>query len=568
LAAANAGVKSKAETTVPVLAQASWVTEQSPAASQVTAVALLLDTTPLAPAVASPSPLKTAGAMVVAIGAPGSMLVGAPAPMTGADIHITYVRYPYHVNGRKVLRDKTNTPRIMPAPAVSSAIRKIKGKTRSRTHTPSVGAEAQRRRDAEGAPAPVTYVMNHVHNQDELKKYEKRMKNMTHVERAEAKADGVFYSEGNLMCCCLNVNPMKKKAYHRYRDCKNARCSHSKTDGSGKRFRKDCEQCSPDKFCAVCSSRKDRCQCPNGHKDSGEEASKEGEENGKSSDEGSSSSSSSSSSLHKELRPAPGEQRTYGSRERSGDLQQPAPPSFLQQPLPPRKLPPPPPPSFKPLHCSSSSSSSSASEKRKTESTGEGDPGKRARADDGGVDDRGDLPVRSSSSRELMAVQGLGGSSTSVAQSEAANSGASKVPSKDPPAPVAPVQLQDRLLRELEQPRTPSASPQPSSSPSPGLASRQPTPAPASRQPLTPSASPQPSPPRDVQPEDLAQQVIDLSLSDDEEAGQVIDLSLSDDEEAGQVIDLSLSDDEEAGQVTAASCRGLALRSSSSASHS
>ena len=49
-------------------------------------------------------------------------------------------------NGRKVLKDKTNTPRIMPAPAVSSAIRKIKGKARSRTHTPSVGAEAQRRR--------------------------------------------------------------------------------------------------------------------------------------------------------------------------------------------------------------------------------------------------------------------------------------------------------------------------------------------------------------------------------------------------------------------------------------
>ena len=31
-------------------------------------------------------------------------------------------------NGRKVLKDKTNTPRIMPAPAVSSAIRKIRGK--------------------------------------------------------------------------------------------------------------------------------------------------------------------------------------------------------------------------------------------------------------------------------------------------------------------------------------------------------------------------------------------------------------------------------------------------------
>ena len=49
------------------------------------------------------------------------------------------------------------------------------------------------------------------------------------------------------------------------------------------------------------------------------------------------------------LRPAPGEQRTSGSRERWGDLQQPAPPSFLQQPLPPRKLPPPPQSNFKPL---------------------------------------------------------------------------------------------------------------------------------------------------------------------------------------------------------------------------
>ena len=98
--------------------------------------------------------------------------------------------------------------------------------------------------------------------------------------------------------------------------------------------------------------------------------------------------------------------------------------------------------------------------------------------------------------------------------------------------------------------RAASPAPRASSSPSPGPASRQPTPAPASPQPRTASASPQPSPPRDVEPEDLAQQVIDLSLSDDEEAGQVIDLSLSDDEEAGHVIDLSLSDDEEAGQVT------------------
>jgi len=113
--------------------------------------------------------------------------------------------------------------------------------------------------------------------------------------------------------------------------------------------------------------------------------------------------------------------------------------------------------------------------------------------------------------------------------------------------------------------RAASPAPRASSSPLPGPASRQPTPAPASRQPRAASpaprasSSPSPgpaslpptlSPPRDVEPEDLAQQVIDLSLSDDEEAGQVIDLSLSDDEEAGQVIDLSLSDDEEAGQVT------------------
>ena len=59
-----------------------------------------------------------------------------PAPLVGAE----------GGNGRKVLKDKTNTPRIMPAPAVSSAIRKIRGKARSRTHTPSEGAEAQRRR--------------------------------------------------------------------------------------------------------------------------------------------------------------------------------------------------------------------------------------------------------------------------------------------------------------------------------------------------------------------------------------------------------------------------------------
>jgi hypothetical protein len=94
-----------------------------------------------------------------------------------------------------------------------------------------------------------------------------------------------------------------------------------------------------------------------------------------------------------------------------------------------------------------------SSDKRKTASTGEGDPaGKRARAGDGGVDDdRGDFPVRISSSREPMSVQGLGGSSTSVAISaEAAGSGASKVPSKDPPATAASAQLQDSELQRWE----------------------------------------------------------------------------------------------------------------------
>ena len=97
-----------------------------------------------------------------------------------------------------------------------------------------------------------------------------------------------------------------------------------------------------------------------------------------------------------------------------------------------------------------------SSDKRKEASTGEGDPaGKRARAGDGGVDDdRGDLPMRISSSREPMSVQGVGGSSTSVAMSaEAAGSGALKVPSKNPPvqpATAASVQLQDRLIRELQ----------------------------------------------------------------------------------------------------------------------
>ncbi len=40
---------------------------------------------------------------------------------------------------RKVLKDKTNTPRIMPAPAECSAPR-IRGKARSRTNAQSVGA--------------------------------------------------------------------------------------------------------------------------------------------------------------------------------------------------------------------------------------------------------------------------------------------------------------------------------------------------------------------------------------------------------------------------------------------
>jgi len=124
---------------------------------------------------------------------------------------------------------------------------------------------------AKGAPAPITYEMD----LNEAKNYEKRMNLMTHVERAEAEANGVFYSakdpkKPDLMCRCLNVKPMKK-GYHRYRDCKNARCSHLKRDGS-KRFRKDCWRCSPVKFCAVCIStvtneplRKDHCRRPNEH---------------------------------------------------------------------------------------------------------------------------------------------------------------------------------------------------------------------------------------------------------------------------------------------------------------
>ena len=127
---------------------------------------------------------------------------------------------------------------------------------------------------AKGAPAPMTYQMD----LNESKNYEKRMNLMTNEERAEAEANGVFYSakdpkKPDLMCSCKNVSPTKK-GYHRYRDCKNARCSHLKRDGN-KRFRKDCWQCSPDKFCAACIStvthkplRKDHCRCrrPNGHK--------------------------------------------------------------------------------------------------------------------------------------------------------------------------------------------------------------------------------------------------------------------------------------------------------------
>jgi hypothetical protein len=40
---------------------------------------------------------------------------------------------------RKVLHDKTNTPRIMPSPAMSSVIMKIRGKARSRTNAETVG---------------------------------------------------------------------------------------------------------------------------------------------------------------------------------------------------------------------------------------------------------------------------------------------------------------------------------------------------------------------------------------------------------------------------------------------
>jgi len=132
----------------------------------------------------------------------------------------------------------------------------------------------------------------------------------------------------------------------------------------------------------------------------------------------------------------------------------------------------------------------------------------------------------------------------------AASRAASPAPRASSSPLPGPASRQPTPAPASRQPRAASPAPRASSSPSPGPASRQPTPAPASPQPRTASASPQPSPPRDVEPEDLAQQVIDLSLSDDEEAGQVIDLSLSDDEEAGHVIDLSLSDDEEAGQVT------------------
>ena len=86
-------------------------------------------------------PFGTPGATDVAqalrfVASPLVRAAALPAPLVGAE----------GGNGRKVLRDKTNTPRIMPAPAVSSAIRKIRGKARSRTHTPSEGAEAQRRR--------------------------------------------------------------------------------------------------------------------------------------------------------------------------------------------------------------------------------------------------------------------------------------------------------------------------------------------------------------------------------------------------------------------------------------
>ena len=94
-----------------------------------------------------------------------------------------------------------------------------------------------------------------------------------------------------------------------------------------------------------------------------------------------------------------------------------------------------------------------SSDKRKAW-TGDADSARKRARDGNGGDDSGDLAVRIASS-EPMAGPGLGGSSASATASEArsataAVSGAAKVSSKDPPAPDASGQLQDKLERELQ----------------------------------------------------------------------------------------------------------------------
>ena len=78
------------------------------------------------------------------------------------------------------------------------------------------------------------------------------MRNVLRLRLTAASIAAKDPKKPDLMCRCKNVRPTKR-GYHRYRDCKNARCSHLKRDGS-KRFRKGCWRCSPDKFCAVCIS--------------------------------------------------------------------------------------------------------------------------------------------------------------------------------------------------------------------------------------------------------------------------------------------------------------------------
>ena len=114
-------------------------------------------------------------------------------------------------------------------------------------------------------------------NEIERKQYEKRMACMNPQERAEAKANGVYYSRKDpkrpdLMCQCGKVKRMKN-GVHRFRDCQNARCKHLKRGGNGHLFRKACAKCSPHKFCFKCLSsatgeplRLDQCRCPQGAK--------------------------------------------------------------------------------------------------------------------------------------------------------------------------------------------------------------------------------------------------------------------------------------------------------------